>query len=462
MNEIADRVQKYIVENHLIEDGDSIIIGLSGGADSVCLFRILLDISMKMNIKLIAVHVNHGIRGDKALEDEMFSQDLCAKYNIPFKSFHVDIPKICVESHETEEECGRRIRYEIFGKEASNINKSKIAVAHHINDQVETIIFRILRGTGIKGISGMKPQNGKIIRPLLCLEKREIIEYLEDCKQDYKLDGTNEDTDYARNYIRKVILPEFEKVNENSNKHIISLSEEALEIEKYLEEEVDSILNNAIDESGKYKVNIINEAKPVIRKIVIRRIISSYGISLKDITRDHIRQIENIISKKEAREVHLPNDVIVRNEASYLSVIKCKNQNIANDFHIELSVAGDYIIPKIGRLKCSVISDFNANEFPESLYTKWFDYDKILDDLCVRTRRAGDYIIINREGKRKSLKDYMIDMKIPKSERDTVPIICCGSRVIWVVGYRIAEDVKITDQTKQVVEIVYTKEKQDG
>lgn len=461
MNKTRQKVIDFIINNNLINEGDRIIVGLSGGADSVCLICLLNDIKDEMSFSLEAVHVHHGIRGIEADEDENFASRICEKLDIPFASFKRDIPNEARKNHESEEECGRRIRYEIFNQEILKRDNSKIAVAHHMDDQVETILFRMLRGTGIKGIAGMKVQNGNIIRPLLCLSKSEILDYLMEIGQDFKNDSTNEDINYSRNYIRNEIIPKFKEINGNSLNHICSLSHEAMEIEEYLEQEAIEALNEALVECKKkntqtirkYKVENIISKKQVIKARIIRRIIAEAGISLKDVNRDHIAQINGILEKSESGQVHLPRGARIKQESGLIYVEK--EEKRVDSFQVDIIDEGSYKVEGIGEIKCRIIKDFAMEGIPQSPYTKWLDYDKIKNGLCVRSRQSGDFLVINDEGKVKSLKDYMINEKIPKSERDRIPLIAVDNKICWVIGHRLSADVKITENTSIVLEISF-------
>lgn len=470
-NDIISKIKSYIDDNKLIQNGDTCIIGVSGGADSVCLLNVLSSLKDVYGINLVVVHVNHCIRGAEADGDENYVRQLCDTMQIPFIIYKRDIPAICAKTKETEEECGRRIRYEVFDEVASLYNDAKIVVAHHMNDQAETIIFRIARGTGVKGLAGMKPRFGQIIRPLLCVSRDEIIDYLNNIDLSYRTDSTNEDVLYSRNYIRKELIPDFERINPAFIQHISSLSKEAMEVEEYLNEEADELLNRSFDNAiksgnagsiyNKYDVNPFSEVKPIIRRIAIRRLIEKSGISLKDITRDHILQIEKLLPARESSRVCLPKKVIVVIEGGYLYVDKDGNsEDIANqeDFCQMVEENSIYRLPDGSLLKTRLLSDFDQGCIPTNPYTKWFDYDKIKSGLCIRNRLPGDYLVVNEAGDHKKLKEYMINEKIPKSDRDRIPLLADESRIIWVIGHRISADAKVTDNTTTVFECTIEKE----
>lgn len=522
--EVYEKVRQYISDNEMIMPGDNVILGLSGGADSVALFRILIRLKEEMDFNLTAVHIHHGIRKKTADKDEKFVTELCSENKTELKVFHKDIPLICKITKESEEECGRRIRYEIFDELASMSENAKIAVAHHMNDQAETIVFRMIRGSGVKGLSGMEAKRDKIIRPLLCLKKEDITGFLHDIGQKFRDDETNDDIRYSRNYIRKKILPKFEKLRDNSIDHIISLSSEATEVNAFMEKKARELLAEAAKEANKnylikdrylrYKADVLTSAEPVLTRTAVRVMIEDAGVSLKDVSRNHIEQICELLKKSKSSELHLPRGVkvIIENGIIFLN-IKRKQEEIekiigdagesenavtqtAAEAHGEviLPTAGDfaakpektedgalirtskeeigffvnvdgngtYELPCGITVKLRLLAEFDRDNIPTDVYTKWVDYDKMSDGLCLRTRKIGDYLVINSRGDEGNLKNYMINEKIPKSERDMVPLLASGSKIYWVVGHRISEDIKITDATERVLELKYEEEESDG
>ena len=216
---IYKRVKSFCDDNGLIEKNDSIVTGLSGGADSVFLFLYLIHIKKEYNLKLCFVHVNHGIRGSEAGNDQHFVEELCKRENVMYKVFYKDIPQMADELSMTEEEAGRVYRYECFDKMRKELGYNKIAVAHHQDDQAETVLFQLIRGSGFRGLGGMKAKNGCIIRPLLSVKKQEILDYLDESGQNYCIDSTNNDDEYARNQIRHHLIP---YLQENLQKETVS------------------------------------------------------------------------------------------------------------------------------------------------------------------------------------------------------------------------------------------------
>ena len=204
---MVEKVFKFIKENRIFDSGDSVILGVSGCADSICMLTVLCKLKHRLNLKLYVVHVNHGIRGGDALEDENFVKEFCEKENLSFFPYHINVPEIVKKTGMSEEEAGRRERYRIFYELANELKSDKIAVAHNLNDNSETILFNMFRGTGIKGMTGIPVQRDKIVRPLLCVTRAEIEAYLDSLNISYCMDITNKSTEYTRNKIRLELCP---------------------------------------------------------------------------------------------------------------------------------------------------------------------------------------------------------------------------------------------------------------
>jgi len=338
---ITQRVKNYIEDNKMIRHGDSVIVGLSGGADSVCLFLILNRLKSEIGFDLHAVHINHCIRGESALRDEKFSYELSSKYGVPFIAYEIDVPKMAKAKGLTVEEAGRNARYACFadyakdiissdsaeyGQDANEKNKYgnntavKVAVAHHMDDQAETVIFNMVRGSGITGIGGMEPASERgLIRPILCLTREEIEEYLNFVNQDYCVDETNQDNDYSRNRIRNIVIPALEELQPRTAEHISTMADDAREIKEFVDSYVEAVFKKAVkplylDEQRvigySIDVDVLKSERPIIAKeliiLTLRQLIETY----KDITKKHITDIYELTYKGKGKMVNLPYGLV--------------------------------------------------------------------------------------------------------------------------------------------------------
>ena len=231
------RTAAYMKQQQINLNGEKVIIGLSGGMDSVCLFHILKD----LGVSLEAVHVNHQIRGEEAKRDEQFVKNLCARYNIPFHGYRYDVPKISREKHLSEEEAGRMVRKEAFARVMKEQGAGYVALAHHGNDRAETFLFHLSRGTGVKGLGSMKPVQGTIIRPLLWAERKEIEQYVQEKGYEFVEDATNSQTEYTRNKIRHEIIPALEEINPRCIPHICGAAEKLSAVSAYIDREAEKL-----------------------------------------------------------------------------------------------------------------------------------------------------------------------------------------------------------------------------
>ena len=334
----TQKIKEYIIENNLIGHSDSVLVGLSGGADSVCLILVLNKLSKLIGFDLHAVHINHGIRGESADRDEAFSRDLCEKLEIPFQSYSIDIPKLAKDLGLTLEEAGRNARYEVFYKYSNEIiarnglgtssaeGNVKVAVAHHKNDQVETVLFNMIRGSLLKGISGMSPINDTIIRPLLCVSRAEIEQFLKENNQNYCIDETNSCNDYSRNQIRNEIVPLLEEIQPKTVERIAAMASDVRSANKFIESYVDKLYEEAVteDEEGELLINVKRakqESDYIVKELIVK-VLKNLIETYKDITGTHISDIYGLLSKGKGKEIMLPYDLRAKREKEFIRINK--------------------------------------------------------------------------------------------------------------------------------------------
>ncbi len=446
------KILDYIRRNRLFAPGDRVIAALSGGADSVCLLIVLSELKEELGLTLKAVHVHHGLRGEEADRDSEFSRDLATKLGVDFSCIQVNAALFAKENGMSVEEAGRHLRYEIFEKERLVFGAAKIAVAHHADDQAETILYNLFRGTGLKGLGGMRPVRDRIIRPLLCVGRKEILAYLKENGISYCEDSTNALEDYARNRIRARILPQIrEQINSRAEENILHAGEMAAKADIYLEKQANKLLeclgtwdrNEDGNVTGcKVSAKVLSEEEDIIRSYVIRAMIKSVRDSMKDITMSHVESVSALVFAQAGKRVDLPGGLkAVRNPEELW--IKGKDHNDFGEKEEEI------LLPEVN---FKVFSYKKGQEIPKNGYTKWFDYDKINSTLSVRYRETGDYIMLAGGG-RKSVKSFMIDEKISREKRGKIPLVADGSHVLWVIGYRVSEYYKITDDTNTVIQM---------
>ena len=320
-----DRFTKHILENirerELVKKGDTVTVGFSGGADSVCLLSVLWDLAAVLGITVKAVHVNHNLRGEEALRDEKFCEMFCKEREIPFKAVSVDVPAFQKERGLSLEEAARILRYEVLEKEAG---EGPVATAHHADDQAETVLLNLLRGTGLLGLRGMESKRGPVIRPLLPFSKDEILSYIDSHGLSFVTDSTNLENDAARNRIRNVILPELKKINAEAPEHILLAGEKAGEADAFLR-------GLAGEKASAYEVNggvlVIpkkNLAKEprILKRYVIIEALKRIPVPLKDWGEVHIGAIEKAFSSGNGYHADLPGKVTVESTKNTVVITK--------------------------------------------------------------------------------------------------------------------------------------------
>ena len=465
---VEEKVSAYCSRYQMFQEGDSVVLGVSGGADSVCLLFVLLSLQKKWNLKLHVVHVNHGIRPD-AREDAEYVRQLCEIHNIPFLLVEENIPVLAKQWGVSEEEAGRKVRYEAFAKVLSQKKQGKIAVAHNSNDRAETMLFHLFRGTGLTGLGGIRPVREQIVRPILCLEREEIEAYLQEKQIAYRHDSTNDSDDYTRNKIRHHILNYAqEEIVNGCVGNMIRTADILAETENYIEEQVNAAIKDCV--IGTYEIDCSKylQLHSVIQKRLLLRLLKELSPMHKDITATHVEDIHSLFVQEANRSMHLPYEI--RGNRQYDKVIlervpEVPASKVWEPVTIDLQLLGEeevtYTAGRSKKLRLQVISvekaGINCKDIPENQYTKWFDYDKIKECLVFRTRKSGDYFCIKgSEGmQHKKLKDYMIAEKIPRKRRDELPLVAVDNHVLWLVGYRISEYYKVDENTKNILQICY-------
>ena len=442
------KIKEYIEKYNMLNKGDGVVLGLSGGPDSVCLFFVLLALKEEYNLTISAVHINHMIRGKDADEDQEYVEMMCKEFNVPLNALRIDIPALAKASGRSIEEEARIARYDAFEEAAAAFEEqgipAKIAVAHNADDNAETVLFHMARGTGLDGVCGIAPKRDKIIRPLLAVPKKDILELLNENEVAYCIDGTNAETDYDRNRIRHNIMPELTKINDRALEHISDMTTRLSEIAEYISLESNGLLQMAKLDGDKLRKRTIATAPRVIASQAIKDYLSTFMPYQKDVAAVHVDSILDLLNEDGERQIQLPykKTLIISYEEIY--VIDTENE----DNQKKINPTFNY-------------REFDYEEgmkYPTETYTKWFDCDRIGANIVIRTRAEGDYLCIDSDGNRKSIQDYFVDEKIPRHLRDEVPLVCDGNHVMWVVGHRVSEYYKISKNTTRVLEISYTEE----
>lgn len=465
MEKLEQKIRQTIKEHHMLQQGDLVIIALSGGADSVCLLSVLADMREEFALKLMTLHVHHGLRGEEADRDAEFSKKISKAYHVPCHMIKADVKQYASRNSLSEEEAGRLIRYQALEEAGKNWEKEakrpvKIAVAHHSRDQAETILLNLFRGSGLGGLKGIPYVRENIIRPLLDVEKEEILAYLEEKKLSWVNDSSNDTDHYARNRIRGHILPAIkEEITTGAEAGIRRAGYLAGMADTYLKKQAEKWIQEQVTLSDDHCVipeKPFKQADPVIRLYSIMELLKQYAGSAKDLSLIHAEQTEKLFEKQTGRRIFLPYHLQAEKVYGGVKIRMCsaKKENEAADANEKKSLKTPLPEPEF-----EVFSYEKAMEFPQKIYTKWFDCDKIKGTPIIRTRQTGDYITLSGGGK-KALRRFMIDEKIPANERDKIALLADGAHVMWVIGWRISNYYKIGPDTKRVLQVRIKKEDQ--
>ncbi len=454
------KVKGYVNKWQMLTSEDRVIVGVSGGADSVCLLFVLLELQKTMGFDMVAVHVNHGLRGKEADEDENYVKRLCAEHNIPCECYFANVELIAKNRKQSTEEAGRELRKECFQDTLRKYDGTKIALAHHQNDNAETFLFHLARGTGLRGLGGIAPVNHHVIRPLLCVGRGEIETYLNKKQISYRTDQTNESDLYTRNRIRNHILPYMEnEVNAKAIEHMNETMEQLRLVQSYLEDQVQKAWDQVVtvsDDRVVVSLASYQELEEVLQPILLKRVLVHVSGHEKDIEATHVKQLAKLMDKQVGRKVDLPYQMEAKRIYQGLEIYQKPEKRGDEDCTI-LYDKSDTDVTFQWRNNTISCRIFPIQEEPEKSFeknsTKRFDCDIIEGNICFRTRREGDYITIHPDGRVQKLKSFFINEKVPSDKRDKVLLVACGSHVLWVVGYRVGCAYPISENTKRVLEI---------
>ncbi len=478
LNKLSFKVFKIINEYNLIKPEDSIIIGVSGGPDSVALLKILHSINLKkgLRLRLFIAHLNHRLRGRSSEEDAQFVRNLSKNFSLPFILKTLDIQKAAGQTKGSIEEIGRRERYKFFMESAQEHNASLVAVGHTADDNGETILHRIIRGTGILGLGGIpikrplkKDSSIQLVRPLLFTPKKEIIEYLERENLNYRTDISNYEPIYLRNKIRLELIPLLEnQYNPNIKRALMQLCQILTINNEYVSLEAKKILKESTVESNgnSYSINtrfLIQQPK-ILQYRILQEILHIMQVPLKEITFHHYTMIIEEISRTgKGKHLQLPGKFHLWHEHGILHLRKEPLHKICMPLPSEVIIQIPGITPvnPLGRLVSEIL---DVQEIPLELYRKTktkdeeiFDLESITMPVAIRSRKNGDTISPLGIQGHKKLKDLFIDKKVPLKERDSTPIVVMNNRPIWVIGICIDNKVKITPHTKKILKLTFQK-----
>ncbi len=451
-------VRSTIHQHSLLVNGDSVLVALSGGPDSVSLLHVLWKIRREFNLQLGAVYINHQIRKAAAKKEERFCQKLCDKLAIKLHIVREDIPYLASLEKKGIEETARNYRYRTFESLALHHGYTKIAVGHHRDDQVETILFRLFRGTGPSGILGIPACRGKIIRPLLGVSKADILAYLKKQRLTYCHDQSNDSVVFSRNYIRNKLLPEMRKrLNPQVDQAILNLAEISAPEEEHLQQVTLRAFRQSakMTTGGKIELDLdIFDNYPLwLRRRLLRFCLQKSSGSVETANRETITRLERLTSTR-TKGCSLPGKLEARVLGARLLITSRTPLRYAETFAPGEETHIDSLRMRIQ----SRVVGWRAKR------TKWrratsrvvMDWSKITEPLVARSIRPGDRFQPLGLSGRKKVSDYLTDRKVASVYRDEIPVLCDRDGIIWLVGYEIADRVKVVGTTRKVLKLEVT------
>jgi tRNA(Ile)-lysidine synthase len=451
---IEQKVLKLIDENQLIYKNDRILIALSGGADSVFLLHFFLKFQRRLGIQFSAFHLNHKIRGKEAKGDEMFCRNLCEKNKVEIFVAEKDVKGYAKKNKLSVEEAGRILRYKELERIADKKLFAKIATAHNASDNAETVLLNLIKGAGLKGLSGIPVQRDKIIRPLLNLTSDEIRYYLKVKKFDYRLDTSNISLDYERNYLRNEIIPKLkERINPKVEQKILSSSRIIRKTRVFFENQIAVIAQSAVKFSkGELKISFkeLNELDKSLWGEFFKSVIESKFTI--DLSTENLNSLIKIVKNQAGKKLVLSNKVIAIKEREFLSLVLEKpgpKKSFKRTIKIndEAEINGRTL--KIEKVNISEIKRLKKRS------GEYISADGIKTVFQIRKWKEGDrFCPLGMKGSKK-VSDFLIDEKIPSTEKNEQLVLTNSGRIVWVVGLRIDDRFKINSKTKKAIKLIY-------
>ncbi len=470
---LEEKVLQTVKKFDMLSFNDRILIGISGGPDSVTLLNILLSFKKRYNLSFFIVHLDHMLRGKESDEDVSFVKNLAQELDLPCEIRSCNLTKITRKEHLTLEEAGRKYRYKFFLEAARKFKTNKIALGHNADDQVETVLMRFLRGSGLEGLMGIPPVRGKIIRPLIECSRTEIEEYCKENKIEYRVDSSNKEVVYFRNKIRLELLPLLSKsYNKNIKDIMLRLRSIISEVSAYLNQETELFFKEVVRRESPEMVIIdlkkFTSLPLALKRRIIRKSIEVVKGNLYSISFRHSNEILKLTEHQLGeKDIYLPDNLMAKKIYNKIMIYKkriSKDQieQIPTPWEYDILIPGKTEIKSLG-IKVE-IKILDSDEIKPSLYFKrkkskeefleFIDYNKVKLPLKLRNRRSGDrFYPLKMEGLKK-IKDFFIDNKIPKGYRDLIPILVDSEdQIIWVMGMRLDDRVKINSDTKKVLRV---------
>ncbi len=427
---VVEKVRATLIDKTMVAAGDTIVVGLSGGADSVTLLHCLCSLKEEFGYDLCAVHVHHGLRGAEADRDRDFTERLCKQWNVPFVCYTYDVQAKAQEHGKGIEEMGRELRYQAFNEVASRFPCARVATAHNADDHIETVLLHLCRGCGLHGLTGIPDVRDNIIRPLRGCRRNEIEAYCQLNELSYVTDTTNADDRYTRNRVRHQLMPFLSEIHPNAQQSVWRLAEQAAETEQYLQAQVSPVFQQMItgDPDRLLRAPLL-KAEPFLQKFLLQEWIREKHIAVSE---THILSMCKAV--QDGGTVVLPNAFTFEVSRLFTTLTKQKATNTS--YQVEVLTRQEY------EQKLNISKE---------LFKNCCDYDMICGDVQIRYRLEGDAYRPAGRGCQKTLKKLFNEEQVPKQLRSVIPLVCDDQGIVIVGGFGCDERVAVTSDTKRIL-----------
>jgi len=461
------RVINFIQKHNFFSAGDRLVVAVSGGGDSVCLLHILMRWRKELDVELHVAHLNHQLRDTESDSDASYVSDLARRLDISATIERRDVAAYHGQKGGSSEEAAREMRYSFLAEVAGRIDASKVVVGHTRDDHIETIVMHLLRGAGTTGLCGLQPRsllpygenNGQleVLRPLLELTRQETLDYCQLYNLAPRSDSSNVSPSFLRNRIRLELLPVLRSYNPGIDKALLRLADIAVDDISFIEEQASSLWKELAKEGGGIIYLDMSKTAALPRAMqrqVFRKAVKQLRGNLKDVEADHIEAMMDFLSKPAGKKLCLPDGLTLSTEYGRL-VLAPAQASICPLPPLKgiskINIPGETDLPG-WRIRADIIQEVVGDD---NGLAASFDLDKVGAELMVRRRRPGDRFQPLGMSQTKKLQDFMVDSRIPRSWRDRVPLTCSPKQILWVVGWRIDDRVKVTKNTKNVLRLQF-------
>ncbi|MFX4263543.1 tRNA lysidine(34) synthetase TilS [Pelotomaculum propionicicum] len=460
--DLLQKVSDYISRHRMVERGDKVLVAVSGGPDSTALLHILYQLKDDLGISLHVAHLNHMFRGEESEKDAFFVAETAQRYGLPATVESVDVPSYRARRRLSNQVAAREVRFKFLLECAGRVGASRIALAHQADDQAETILFNFLRGTGTGGLKGILPvRDGIYIRPLLNVRRSEIESYCSEMDLAFRHDSSNLKPVYTRNRIRLNLVPLLEKeYNPELVPALMRLGEICREEDSYLDHLAEKALQEALLKSDTGLVSLsldrLVESPLAVRRRVLRRAWQVVSGGAGHLDFQHAEAALDLVSSgATGAQAVMPGNVFAVRTYTALELKRAPLKKALPGYIYELRVPGATYIPEIGATVCAELSSGESERNPRSLpgSEALLDFDKLPPVVYVRRRLAGDVFHPYGQVSEIKLKDFLIKQKIPREERERLPLVCTPKEIIWVGGIRTGEKWKVSDSTRKMLHL---------